>query len=241
MTTVVPIKYGWCDEDSAYLTSGSGSLSFNLTNTRQSIGFVFYTNGTKTPVAQARSSETVSWGNNVNQQLRPRVVPTGDPNVFTLLWSSASNTQPTLKWRVSRRSSSSKEVEEGQAHVYPHVVSADTKTFTRESFCGAPANTIGYYDLGLTHSAPIEGLLQYPNQDIYYIFGDAATQTWSQEYRLHVPPLTGTNPPNRPTTIVWYDDLGRVSNSAYCAIWCNYFEVLLKLFVVFAVVLWIFK
>ena len=46
------------------------------------------------------------------------------------------------------------------------------------------------------------------NTNIYYKCGDAFTGLWSKEYKLHLPPLPGTSPPSRPTTVILYQDLG---------------------------------
>ena len=35
---------------------------------------------------------------NYNEPIRPRVVATGDPDVYSLLWSSASSSSPILQW-----------------------------------------------------------------------------------------------------------------------------------------------
>ena len=46
---------------------------------------------------------------------------------------------------------------------------------------------------------------------IYYTFGDATTSTWSKEYIFLVPPLPGVQPPDRPTRVVVFADMGRGS------------------------------
>lgn len=76
ITKTVPVKYGWCDESSEYNTNGVGQLSFNMTNLRSDIKFYYFTSGTYYPVNVNSSDTTVSF-NNINEPLRPRVVPTG--------------------------------------------------------------------------------------------------------------------------------------------------------------------
>ena len=76
---------------------------------------------------------------------------------------------------------------------------------------GPPANTTGWRDLGLIHTAPLTGMTLLANTRIYYIFGDSVTDLFSGEYVFQVPPLAGTNPPSRPTTAVLYCDMGRGS------------------------------
>jgi hypothetical protein len=43
ITETVPIKYGYCDETSSYLSSGVGYLTFNFTNVRDDIIFYYFT------------------------------------------------------------------------------------------------------------------------------------------------------------------------------------------------------
>lgn len=97
-TTTVPIKYGWCDDDKSYLSTGNGQLVFNLTNTRDDIVFYYFKGSTGKNAVQVAKSDSLVTFKNKNEQLRPRVVPTGDPDVFKLLWSSATSAKPTLRW-----------------------------------------------------------------------------------------------------------------------------------------------
>jgi hypothetical protein len=76
ITTTVPVKYGWCDEDLDYMKNGNGQLTFNMTNLRADIKFYYFTGGTATPV-NVNSSDTTVVFNDINEPLRPRVVPTG--------------------------------------------------------------------------------------------------------------------------------------------------------------------
>jgi acid phosphatase type 7 len=197
ITKTVPVKYGWCDEDPDYNTKGSGTLSFNLTNLRADIKFYYFTSGTRYPHLVNSSQELVTF-KNVNQPLRPRVVPTGDPDILNLLWSSATSSDPQLRWGTT-------------SGVYTNTVLAGTSTIERSEMLGAPANTTGWRDLGLIHTASFTGMTQYPNQKIFYIFGDGATNDFSSEYIFHPPPLAGTQPSTRGTTVVLYDDMGRGS------------------------------
>lgn len=197
LTTVVPVKYGFCDETEDYLTTGYGSLSFNLTNLRSSVGFAYFTNGLTYPVYMNSSSQFVNFINE-NQPLRPRVVATGDYDIFNLLWSSATSETPLLKWGTV-------------SGVYDNIVSANTSFIPQSSMCGSPANSTGWRDLGLIHTASFVGMMALASQKVYYIFGDEATNDFSGEYTLHVPPLPGTQPEGRATTVILFDDLGRGS------------------------------
>ena len=129
LNTTTPVKYGWCDESLGYSTTGNGSLTFNLTNLRDDVVFVYYTGSTYYPVFLNSSSEIVSF-ENPNEPLRPRVVATGDVDIFTVLWSSATSTQPQLKWGTSSGS-------------YPNVIDAVTTTIEQSQMCGSPASDVG--------------------------------------------------------------------------------------------------
>lgn len=42
ITQTVPVKYGYCDDSAGYLTTGVGSLTFNLTNLRSDVAFYYF-------------------------------------------------------------------------------------------------------------------------------------------------------------------------------------------------------
>jgi hypothetical protein len=197
ITTVVPVKYGYCDEAGDYLTAGKGALTFNLTNLRADVAFYYFTTSLSKPVLVATASQKVTFKNN-NEPLRPRVVPTGDYDVFNLLWSSATSTTPVLRWGTS-------------SGVYDYTANAVTSHIDQGEMCGAPASTYGWRDLGLIHTAPFQGMKALAGKDLYYTFGDAKTDDFSKEYVFHVPPLPGSQGV-RPTTAILFDDLGRGSS-----------------------------
>lgn len=198
ITTTVPVKYGWCSDSPDYLVGGKGFLTFNMTNLRADIAFYYFTNSTKYPIVVGQAAQTVTF-KNIDQPLRPRVVATGDPNVLKLLWSSRQQfKKPVLSWGL-------------HPGVYTNHVIAESSTFSRDSMCGAPATTIGYRDLGVLHQAQFVGMTKLASHKVYYRFGDSETENFSREYVLLVPPQAGTQPPNRPTTAILFDDLGRGS------------------------------
>lgn len=204
ITKTVPIKYGWCDETMGYMKNGIGQMTFNLTNVRADVAFYYFTNSTGHPILVAEGKDLVSF-KNTNQPLRPRVVATGDLNVLNLMWSSANSTAPTVRWGTT---SSAK----------TNVVAAVTTSITKDTVCGSPSNTTGWFDLGLIHTAPLEGMKALAGSKIYYTFGDDATNDYSAEFVLHAPPLPGVETTSdgavRPTRAILYDDLGRGSTDS---------------------------
>lgn len=195
--STTPVKYGWCSDDGNYMLSNTGRLQFNMTNLRAGIKFYFFTNGTKYPVVVGESSSIVNF-KNVNEQLRPRVQPTGDANVLNISWSSNMSVAPMLRWGLVSGN-------------YTAQVVASTSRIEQSQMCNAPASTTGWRDLGEIHTASFTGAAALANGRVYYSFGDSATDVWSEEHVLFLPPLPGTQPPSRPTTIILYDDLGRGS------------------------------
>jgi hypothetical protein len=136
INATVPVKYGYCHTDSNYLSTGYGSMKFQFTNLRSDIAFYIFSNGTAHPILRNISTQLVDFHNR-NEPLRPRVVTTGDPDIFNLLWSSYSSTKPKLKWGT-------------QSGVYDNVIEADTSSITQDEMCGAPANSTGWRDLGMS-------------------------------------------------------------------------------------------
>lgn len=197
ITQTVPVKFGWCSDDSNYMLSTSGRLQFNFTNLRAGIKFYYFRNGTDYPVLVAESSDIVNF-NNINEQLRPRVTATGDVDVLNISWSSNMSMLPVLRYGTISGN-------------YTEEVAASTYRIERNQMCNAPANSFGWRDLGEIHTASFVGAMALANSVVYYIFGDLASDNWSKEYALHLPPLPGTQPPTRPTTVILYDDLGRGS------------------------------
>lgn len=199
ITEYVPVKYGYATSSilgSNYLETGEGSLTFNMTNLRSDVKFYYFTNGPSAPVLVANSSDILTF-KDFNEPLRNRIMPssTGDVNSFDLLWSSYNSTQPQLRWGL-------------QPNEYINTVNATTASITRESLCGSPANTTGWHQLGLIHTASFNNVDRLNTPMIYYIFGDADTSNFSDEIIFFVPPLAGYQPKNRPTQVVLMADLG---------------------------------
>jgi hypothetical protein len=106
-----------------------------------------------------------------------------------------------------------------KSNEYNQTENATISRLERSSLCGSPANDKGWSDLGQINTAAFAiDPLQYKNIStstgplyVYYMFGDAASNDWSQEFRFRVPPPPGNRPHDRPTTVILYDDLGRGS------------------------------
>ena len=99
ISTTAPVKYAYCNANSSYMLSGSGSLTFNFTNLRSGIKFYYFKGGVYHPVQVDQYDEVVTF-RNPNDPLKPRIVAStsGDSNSFQLLWSSNDSVIPQLKW-----------------------------------------------------------------------------------------------------------------------------------------------
>ena len=210
---LAPVMYGNCASDPGYLDTGEGRLDFQFTNLRQTIGFYYNTGGYNNTqfftqkslagtgvakVVSKRSPEVVKFIDN-NEPLRNRVIPTEDSFTFRLIWDSANSVSPTMKYGP-------------KSGFYSHFVSARTDHVKREELCDSPANESGWYDLGSIHTAYFSTKM-IPDggwfQPVYYIYGDAESDTWSEEYVFTPPPPPGSNDnPLRPTRVALLADMG---------------------------------
>ncbi len=201
VVTSVPVKYGKCKSSPGYMTTGVGSIAFGLTNLRANVAFYYFVGGTKNSTLVATSSQFVSFVN-INQPLRNRIVPTGNPNVLSLLWSTANATAPMVKWGSSSGS-------------YTHSSVGIISTVSQSSMCGSPANSSGWRDLGNINTAPISGIvtMNLGSSWIYYTFGDSLMNLWSPEFRFWVPPARGHFTAGRGTRVVLMADMGTGSSA----------------------------
>ena len=74
---------------------------------------------------------------------------------------------------------------------YDKITKATTDRISRSSMCGKPANSTGWRDLGLTHTAILTGMSALGGSPIYYVFGDSDTNDFSKEMVFHVPTPRG--------------------------------------------------
>jgi hypothetical protein len=197
LTTVMPTKYQWLDYDAGYMASGQSRLRFQLPNMRGAFGFVVFTGGLRRPVVGAIASDNVTFVD-PNAPLRPRVVPTGNPDSVRVLWSSINASEPVVRWWPA-----------GGSNASAAVVSATPKWLTRSMMCQAPATGIGWFDLGTHYEALVAGLLPYAGQRISYLYGDAARGVYGAPATLRIPTAPGDTV--APTRIIAYQDMGRGS------------------------------
>lgn len=85
---------------------------------------------------------------------------------------------------------------------------------TQDQMCGGNAHTDGWRDLGAIHSAAMTGMSSLPSRSqIYYIYGDSSTNTFSAEHVFTTPLLPGeaTDGTGANLKALLFCDLGRGS------------------------------
>lgn len=79
--------------------------------------------------------------------------------------------------------------------VYDTTVKSTSSYITKGDMRGAPANSTGWRDLGVTHTAILTGMAALGGTPIYYIFGDFGQSDdmslISEEMIFHVPTPKG--------------------------------------------------
>jgi hypothetical protein len=187
-----------------YLHSGIGEVRFNFTNIRSSIKFYYFNSNRTFPLTSmpvASSTEIVSF-KNPNELFLNRIIPGKDVNSYRLLWSSANSHLPYLRWGIFP----------GQ---YPFLSNGTISRINRQDLCGTPANTTGYFDLGMINEASFGNITEQHllgNTVIYYIFGDHSfPNDHSKEFQFLLPPIAGELPSKSSdpsTTLAIIGDLG---------------------------------
>lgn len=79
----------------------------------------------------------------------------------------------------------------------------------KSSLCGAPANSSGWHDFGMIHTATFTA-----SGALYYIFGDDLTNDWSEEFKFTPPPAPGVLGVDRPARIALLADMGLGSSES---------------------------
>nr|QOL01233.1 putative extracellular protein TR9_041a [Trebouxia lynnae] len=192
-----PLKWKWAVESSPnYTTTGSGTLNFNILNQRQDLAFYFFSNlsmtngfGNKTYVGRSAQNLTLA---NPNMPLHGHLALTSIPTQMVVEWTTADPTTPVVMYGTSASS-------------LTRTASATTKTYNASSMCGSPANSTGYIDPGMLHTATLSNLSY--NTRYYYQYGDMKLGL-SAVYSF----LTG--PPVGPTSTVHFlamADLGHTT------------------------------
>eukprot|EP00758_Cryptobia_borreli_P017108 Tbor_TRINITY_DN6162_c0_g3::TRINITY_DN6162_c0_g3_i10::g.22448::m.22448 len=214
----LPIALTLCSVDPNYKTTGKATLKMRLLNTRTPLEIVFLTKCVvktyymaDTSIKECHAterSEKITFAD-YNTPLRPAAIPTLDPTVIRVVWTSVEVKSPYLEYRKldeAPKSAADLIRSVPQETKYPMRVDATSKkpAYAREEICAAPANTFGYFDPGARHSAMLRNLK--PGSWYGYRFGDVSGSHISDEYALWVP--LGADPEAN-ITLITFGDLGR--------------------------------
>ena len=199
-TTTVPLKWTYMvPYFPSYPTLGVANVTFQVYNVRAPVIFYLCKGKTSSPTIIAQSARLTF---DASAPVRPRVLPGPAPGHYAIAWQTsaeaAAGAHPTLKWRV------------GGAPGAP-LTSATPATaglVARADLCGAPANTVGWMDLGATVTAQLS-LAGAAGQTVYYAASDDAHA--GEEHAFVVPALPSSLPSLFPFKFAAFGDLGRGS------------------------------
>jgi len=187
--TTAPVKFKYASASADYIKHGRGSLKFKLINMRDNYRFVFFRDGTKHPVAVAKSN--VVGFLNYDAPLHGRLALTGKPNEMRVTWVSKHTSNPQVQWGV-------------RSGVYTSSASATSYSYTAEDLCGKPANSFGWRDPGIIHTAVMTNLS--PKQCYHYRYGDDKSGGWSKELSFCASPNSN---PQQGVRLAAYGDMGK--------------------------------
>ncbi|CAL8470701.1 g10243 [Coccomyxa elongata] len=153
-----PAKHKWASESPTHLDTGSGSLKFRLLNHRADMKFIMVTNltdwlGFFDVVAESQIIRPA----NPNEPLQGHLARTTALSEMLVQWTTRDMGKPVVRWGTRSGELSS-------------TARATTDTYTRDDMCGGVANSTGYINPGLFHTAKMNDL--QPDTRYYYAYGD---------------------------------------------------------------------
>eukprot|EP00928_Gymnodinium_smaydae_P062366 TRINITY_DN46250_c0_g1_i1.p1 TRINITY_DN46250_c0_g1~~TRINITY_DN46250_c0_g1_i1.p1 ORF type:complete len:615 (-),score=36.57 TRINITY_DN46250_c0_g1_i1:199-1995(-) len=175
-----PMKFMDCkDADSSFMTTGSGHLSIRLLNIRQDLVLALFSNGTVYPVLEARSSVLAFV--EYRLPMHGHIALVSEQGRMLVQWTSLSEASPTVQWNYQR-----------SGGPYNNSIAGSSVKYDKKDFCGVPANREGYLDSGFQHSVEVEWPLHaQAGERIFYRFGSAMENLWSDERSFEIPPQPG--------------------------------------------------
>lgn len=181
---VAPIKFQYAASSSSHLKTGEGSLKFRLLNLRTDVVAIFMANGTQTAKAVARS-HLVKF-RSYEEPVQPRLAMGDTAGEYTLTWVSGQVTLPRVEWGTSKTS-------------FPFSAQAASITYKKTDLCGAPANSVGWFEPGYIHTAVLSGLK--PGTTYFYRFGNERVKSDVFTFR--------TSKPEAAIRVLAFGDMGQ--------------------------------
>ncbi|KAG2678540.1 hypothetical protein I3760_11G007400 [Carya illinoinensis] len=191
-----PIKYKFAKDFSAeYTKTGKASLNFRLINQRSDFSFALFSGGLSNPKLLAVSNTIIAFAN-PKAPLYPRLSQGKSWNEMTVTWTSGYNATeavPFVAWGLKGEPQSQSP--------------AGTLTFSRNSMCAPPAQTVGWRDPGFIHTSFLKEL--WPNTLYTYKLGHRlinGSYIWSKSYYFKSSPYPGQDSLQR---VVIFGDMGK--------------------------------
>lgn len=187
--TTTPIKYQYAQVSPNYLTTGSGSLSFQLINMHSNVVFVFMRNGTSYPDYAAKTP--IVDFSNYNYPMQGHLAVTKNAGEMRVSWAIGV-TEMSQYVEYGTKSGS-----------YSKTVTATSSTYTASDLCGSPATGYGWKAPGYLQTAVLSGLSA--NTRYYYRYGSNQSG-WSDEYHFVSAPKTGASVG---VSLIAFGDMGK--------------------------------
>ncbi|KAM3704205.1 hypothetical protein ACJW31_04G158000 [Castanea mollissima] len=190
-----PIKYKYANfSDLKYAKTGKASLKFRLINQRADFSFALFSGGLSNPKLVSVSNY-ISFAN-PKAPLFARLANGKSWNEMTVTWTSGyciDEAVPFVEWGLH-----------GETHMRSP---AGTLTIEQNSMCGAPARTVGWRDLGFTHTSFLTNL--WPNTVYSYRMGHILSNgsyIWSKTHSFKSSPYPGQDSFQR---VIIFGDMGK--------------------------------
>jgi hypothetical protein len=181
----IPIRYKTAEQSKGYLTSGSGSLLFELVNQRAEYVIAFM-RGSKAKATVAALSTPLTFKKGPQEPTGEHLSITQKSGEMKIVWNSAEVKSPTVKWgEVSGNLTQS--------------LAAHSRTYTKAEMCGGRAKNEGWRNPGVFHIATMTNLKA--GTKYHYMVGDTESNIWGDEQIMYTPHPESTNS----HVLVWGD------------------------------------
>ncbi|XP_030937446.1 probable inactive purple acid phosphatase 27 [Quercus lobata] len=191
-----PIKYKYANFSNAnYNQTGNNTLKFQLINQRADFSFALFSGGLSNPVLVAVSNAITF--SNPKAPLYARLAHGKLWNEMTVTWTSGYSIDeavPFVEWGLKGEETRTRSP-------------AGTLTVEQNSMCGAPARTVGWHDLGFTHTSFLTNL--WPNTVYSYRMGHILSNgsyVWGKNYTFKSSPYPGQDSLQR---VIIFGDMGK--------------------------------
>lgn len=160
--------------DKKFNTTGAGTKSLRVLNTRKPVILGLFTGGKTAPLLQALSAPMTF--DDPSEPLHVHLALTTKPGELLAQWTSASSAPQAVRWASVPNARS------------VTLATSTVSTYTINDMCGPPANKEGWFEPGFLHRAVMTRLA--PRQPVYYRVG-SDTVGWSAEFALRAPTPAG--------------------------------------------------